>query len=205
MSKLIPVILTSLSTINGLDLSLRSLIIPNGSCNNELSMTILNLNQFMNLESIEIGRDCFESVQTFKIEGLDRLRSLKIGNNSFTQVKKYDFDIDVEGSHCKCDIKSKSFHILNCESLESIEIGICSFADFGGEFELKNLINLKSIEIGIISSVSCNFCHSSFVVQGTIIIINMLYADLPNLQSIILGKGSFVYSLSTIIRSIIPI
>ena len=174
MSKLIPVILTSLSTINGLDLSLRSLIIPNGSCNNELSMTILNLNQFMNLESIVIGNNCFELVQTFKIEGLDRLRSLRIGRNSFTQVKKYDFDIDVEGSHCKCDIKSKSFHILNCESLESIEIGCCSFIDFGGEFELKNLINLKSIRIGRIGTPSMNFLFSSFIVRGNTIIMNGL-------------------------------
>ena len=203
MSKLIPVILTSLSTINGLDLSLRSLIIPNGSCNNELSMTILNLNQFMNLESIEIGRDCFESVQTFKIEGLDRLRSLKIGNNSFTQVKKYDFDIDVEGSHCKCDIKSKSFHILNCESLESIEIGIYSFADFGGEFELKNLINLKSIRIGKIGTTSMNFMCSSFIIRGNTIIMNgLMNVDLPSLQSIELGYAAFYDSLSTIIESI---
>ena len=203
MSKLIPVILTSLSTINGLDLSLRSLIIPNGSCNNELSMTILNLNQFMNLESIEIGRDCFGSVDDFLIFKLNRLRSLKIGNNSFTQVKKYDFDIDVEGSHCKCDIKSKSFHILNCESLESIEIGICSFADFGGEFELKNLINLKSIRIGKIGTTSMNFMCSSFIIRGNTIIMNgLMNVDLPSLQSIELGYGAFYDSLSTIIESI---
>ena len=174
MSKLIPVILTSLSTINGLDLSLRSLIIPNGSCNNELSMTILNLNQFMNLESIVIGNNCFGLVDYFLIFKLNRLKTIKIGNNSFTQVKKYDFDIDVEGSHCKCDIKSKSFHILNCESLESIEIGICSFADFGGEFELKNLINLKSIKIGKIGTTSMNFMFSSFIIRGNTIIMNGL-------------------------------
>ena len=157
----------------------------------------------LNLESIEIGRDCFESVQTFKIEGLDRLRSLKIGNNSFTQVKKYDFDIDVEGSHCKCDIKSKSFHILNCESLESIEIGICSFADFGGEFELKNLINLKSIRIGKIGTTSMNFMCSSFIIRGNTIIMNgLMNVDLPSLQSIELGNIAFYDSLSTIIESI---
>ena len=203
MSKLIPVILTSLSTINGLDLSLRSLIIPNGSCNNELSMTILNLNQFMNLESIVIGNNCFGSVDDFLIFKLNRLRSLKIGNNSFTQVKKYDFDIDVEGSHCKCDIKSKSFHILNCESLESIEIGICSFADFGGEFELKNLINLKSIRIGKIGTTSMNFMCSSFIIRGNTIIMNgLMNVDLPSLQSIELGNTVFYDSLSTIIESI---
>ena len=89
---------------------------------------------FLNLESIEIGNECFGSVQIFKIDGLNRLKTIKIGNNSFTQ-KKNDYEID----------ESKSFHILNCESLESIQIGQSSFIDFAGDFELKNLPQLQSI------------------------------------------------------------
>ena len=45
-------------------------------------------------------------------------------------------------------IHRKIFHILNCESLESIDIGEYSFSDFGGDFELKNLPQLQSIQIG---------------------------------------------------------
>ncbi|CBK22794.2 uncharacterized protein [Blastocystis hominis] len=37
-----------------------------------------------NLESIEIGDECFGSVQSFKIDELNRLQTIKIGNNSFT-------------------------------------------------------------------------------------------------------------------------
>ena len=44
-----------------------------------------------NLESIETGNDCFESVQTFKIDGLNRLKTIKIGINSFTQSKIKNF------------------------------------------------------------------------------------------------------------------
>ena len=109
----------------------------------------------LNLESIEIGNNCFKSVKTFKIEGLNRLKSIKIGKNSFTQ-KKNSYGDD----------KSKSFRILNCESLESIQIGEYSFSDFAGEFELKNLPQLQSIQIGTIGSDSYNFCHSSFVIRG---------------------------------------
>ena len=116
----------------------------------------------LNLESIEIGNDCFESVKTFKIEGLNRLRTIKIGNNSFTQ-KKNSYGND----------ESKSFHILNCESLESIQIGEYSFSDFGGEFELKNLPQLQSIQIGTIGSYSCNFYNSSFVIRGIELILNI--------------------------------
>ena len=62
--------------------------------------------------------------------------------------------------------QSKSFHILNCESLESIQIGDYSFSDFAGEFELKNLPQLQSIQIGAIESYSGNFYNSSFVIGG---------------------------------------
>ena len=110
---------------------------------------------FLNLESIEIGNDCFESVQTFQIDGLNRLKTIKIGNNSFTQNKK-NYGNNV----------SKSFHILNCESLESIEIGRYSFSDYAGEFELKNLPQLQSIQIGDMKSDSYNFYYSSFVIRG---------------------------------------
>ena len=115
-----------------------------------------------NLESIEIGDECFESVKTFKIDGLNRLETIKIGSNSFTQEK------NGIGND-----RSKSFHILNCESLESIQIGQFSFSDFAGEFELKNLPQLQSIQIGAIGRYSFNFCRSSFVIRGIDMILNI--------------------------------
>ena len=163
LSQLIPI---PLNDLNELDSSIINLNIPSWSFNNELSLNELNLNRFMNLESIEIGNDCFGSVQTFQIEGLNRLQSLKIDNNSFTQFKSNDFDNDFVGSILKCRNESKSFHILNCESLKVIEIGCCSFADFGGEFELRNLDNLESIKIGEIGNGSMNFLWSSFIIRG---------------------------------------
>ena len=108
-----------------------------------------------NLESIEIGNECFGSVRTFQIDGLNRLKTIKIGSNSFTQEKNGD------GNN-----KSKSFHILNCKSLESIQIGEYSFSDYAGDFELKNLPQLQSIQIGTIGSRSDNFHYSSFVIRG---------------------------------------
>ena len=135
--------------------------------------------------------------------------------NSFTQNKNsYGND------------QSKSFHILNCESLESIQIGEYSFSDFGGEFELKNLPRLQSIQIGTIESDSYNFCCNSFVIRGIELILNiimnrsskstiyyirwlgirrilinnngkywmnsneLIWIDLPSLQSITLGYGA---------------
>ena len=163
LSQLIPI---PLNDLNELDSSIINLNIPSWSFNNELNMIELNLNRFVNLKSIEIGNNCFESVQTFQIEGLNRLKRLKIGINSFTQVKLNDFKNDWYGSIDNCRNESKSFHILNCESLKVIEIGECSFCDFGGEFELRDLDNLESIKIGNIGYRSMNFNWSSFKIRG---------------------------------------
>ena len=101
-------------------------------------------------------------MKTFKIDGLNRLKTIKIGNNSFTQKKN-------SGGNDS----SKSFHILNCESLESIQIGEYSFSDFAGDFELKNLPQLQSIQIGTIGRESNNFRNSSFEIRGIELILNI--------------------------------
>ena len=165
-----PISTTSSTTIatnnnndmKSIDNSITSIIVRDGS-NNDINYKVFDYSELNHIESIEIGDDCFGSVQTFKIDRLNGLKSLKIGKNSFTLTKNsYGKD------------SSKSFHILNCESLESIEIGEYSFSDFGGEFELKNLPQLQSIQIGTIDSISHNFCHSSFVIRGIEMILNIL-------------------------------
>ena len=143
--------------IQSIDSSITSIIIPNWTCN-DIDYTIFDFSRFIIVESIEIGNDCFGSVKTFQIDGLDRLKSIKIGKNSFTQNKN-GWGND----------SSKSFHILNCESLKSIQIGDYSFCVFAGEFELKNLPQLQFIQIG-----SCNFYSSSFVIRGIDMILNIV-------------------------------
>ena len=140
--------------------SITSIVLPDWTCN-DADYTIFDFSRFTRVKAIKIGNDCFGSVQSFKIDGLNRLKTIIIGNNSFTQNK-----------NARGNDESKSFHILNCESLESIQIGKYSFSDFGGEFELKNLPQLQSIQIGTIGSNSYNFCKSSFVIRGTDMILN---------------------------------
>ena len=206
------------SYIQTIESSTTSISIPDWTCN-DIDYEIFDFNRFTQVESIEIGNDCFGSVQLFYLDGLNRLKTIEIGRNSFTQKK----------NDCGND-ESKSFHILNCESLESIQIGECSFSDFGGEFELKNLPQLQSIQIGTIGSYSCNFYYSSFVIRGIELILNIwmirsskstihfirwscirwflinnnwkywmnlnevIWIDLPSLQSIQLGWSSLAGS-----------
>ena len=118
-----------------------------------------DISWFLNLESINIGDDCFGSVKTFYINGLDRLKTIKIGRNSFTQKK-----------NSARKNKSKSFHLLNCKSLKFIQIDRYSFSDYAGVFTLQNLPQLQFIQFGIIEGKSYNFRYSSFMIQGIDII-----------------------------------
>ena len=147
--------------MQSMEWTVTSIVLPNRACNDN-DYTILDFSRFTPVESIEIGDHCFGSVKTFQIDGLNRLKTIKIGSNSFTQEKN-DWGND----------ESKSFHILNCESLESIQVGQFSFSDFGGDFELKNLPQLQSIQIGTIGSKSYNFYYSSFVIRGIDMILSI--------------------------------
>ena len=106
------------------------------------------------LTTIKIGDNCFCSVNEY-IDGLFHLQLREIEINSFT--KNNDDD------------SSRSFVILDCDELKSIDIGSYSFSNYGGLFELRNLPKLSIIKIGEIGNDSCNFYYSSFVVKGAIV------------------------------------
>ena len=145
---------------HGINITTFSYNRTNGRGNNFLYFEISN---YPYLNYITIGYNCFGKVKKFKIQRMKRLKTIDIGGNSFTQRKN--------GSG---NDKSKSFHILDCESLESIKIGEYSFSDYGGEFELKNLPELRSIQFGKIGSNSYNFYSSSYVIRGINMILNIV-------------------------------
>ena len=146
--------------LKSMNMNVTNLIICSNSCN---ELTSLNLNEYRYLKSIEIGNDCFMNVDVFNIDGLNELKSLKIGSRSFSTIKSAkDWNFN------KVKNSNRSFSILNCIELESIEIGRYSFSDYGGVFELKNLPKLSTIKIGEIGNDSSNFCFSSFVIKGII-------------------------------------
>ena len=116
-----------------------------------------------------IGDDSFCYVDKFVIDGLNHLKSLKIGIKSFTQQKDNWKTINHDSS--------RSFGILNCNELESIEIGRYSFSGYSGSFKLISLPSLTSIKIGSIETDysesnnngwSANFLGSSFEIKGII-------------------------------------
>ena len=137
-----------------MDLKVEELVICSDSCND---LDKLDLRKFKSLRSLEIGDNCFESVQEFKINGLHRLKTLVIGENSFSwRWNREESD------------KKGYFYILHCESLKSIEIGEYSFHGFTGRFYLFNLPQLQSIQIGTVGLSSYNFQYCFFNIEGII-------------------------------------
>ena len=99
--------------------------------NPDISSLILNYS-LISLKRIEIGNDCFKNVTRFVIDGLNELKSVNIGWNSFKLNKENRC-----GSKCL---------IMNCDQLKQINIGYYSFLSHES-FELKNLPSLISIQL----------------------------------------------------------
>ena len=157
LANLIPVTY-SCDYIESIKSKATSIHLPDWTCNDS-DYTIFNFSRFTFLKKLVIDSNSFCSVNKFVIDELNELKSLVIGKNSFTKKKNSRGYI--------CD-SSRSFHVLNCIELESIEIGPYSFSDYGGGFELRNLPKLSTIKIGKIGNDSRNFWYSSFVIKGNI-------------------------------------
>ena len=115
----------------------------------------------------------------FVVNELNTLKSLKIGDRSFSKFKNVD-DWDYDRIKNDCMYR---FQISNCNELESIEIGRFSFVSFNNNFILRNLPKLTTIKIGSIESDisksnnwgwSANFAFASFVVEGMMDIGSMI-------------------------------
>ena len=107
------------------------------------------------LKMIKIEDNSLIAARSLYVKGLKSLTTLTIGSNSFTEHPN-SFGND----------NSKSFHISNCDKLESIIIGEYSFSDFGGEFKLINLPELQNLQIGNLHSDSYNFYTSACTMGG---------------------------------------
>ena len=126
------------------------------ACNSQ-DISVFSLINYRNILSIEIGNDNLMYVNEFVMNGLNQLKSLKIGTTSFTEQKDNWNMVNTN--------PSRSFHILNCSKLKSIEIGEYSFSDYS-IFKLSNLPLLYSINIGEVEYDSLNFFGSSFEIHG---------------------------------------
>lgn len=121
---------------NSIPLMVSELVV-NSKCCNESDLTEFNLSRFVNLKSVEVGDECFMSVEKVNVIGLSRLERVIVGKKSFTAKKK---------GRPK-ENKNREFHLVDCESVIELVIGCFSFSDYS-VCHLRNLNGLKSISIG---------------------------------------------------------
>ena len=144
----------------------------NRGTKSELSITKLKLVDFMNLEKIDIGVECFVETSIFVVENCPKLESIEIGMLSFVLLIP---DEDEEDISSKLN-KKAIFSVTNCEKLEKINISDCCFFGYAGEFELKSstlkeccyldLPSLKSLTMGD-KIISCFYGVKEFTLDSS--------------------------------------
>ena len=127
------------------------------NCGNENTAASLYFTRFAQLKELVIGDNCFMNVDQLNLIGLSKLRSVVIGENSFTQHKN-DAGND----------PNRHFYLKNCPSLREMRIGCYSFSDYT-VIDIENVNALETIEIGSLSRDSYNFRYASLELKSILI------------------------------------
>ena len=148
----------NVNDLNALSSTVTEIIVENRCCRDP-SFTVLNLTRFTNVRRIVIGHNAFMYVNEVRMIGLNKLESVEIGVNSFTQHKNGVNIIPYPDHH---------FYLKNCPKLKSLKIGYYSFSDYT-VCEIENVDALEEIEMGELGIVSSNFWHASLELKSILI------------------------------------
>lgn len=93
----------------------------------------LDFSRYINVRSIGIGYECFQTVRSFELSGMNELERLYINGGSFYlgQGQRYD----------------GLFSVTDCAKLKNIDIGDNTFSDYYA-FNIANLPSLELLEFG---------------------------------------------------------
>ena len=138
-----------------LDSTIASIIVDNAVGVPDFS--VLDLTRFSKLESLVIGDNCFSYVTEVKLIGLDELKSVEIGMNSFTQHKNW-YSNDPK----------RHFYLKDCPKLKSLKMGCHSFSDYT-VCEIENVDALETIEFGELNEASRSFFDASLELKSILI------------------------------------
>ena len=129
-------------------------ITVSSNCGNENTAASLYFTRFTQLKELVIGDDCFMNVDQLNLIGLSKLRSVVIGENSFT-AHPNSF-----GNN-----PNRFFFLRGCGSLKELRIGRYSFSDYA-TFEIENVPSLEVISIGDVNEASYNMYSSSLILRS---------------------------------------
>ena len=124
------------------------------NCGNENTAASLYFTRFTQLKELVIGDNCFMNVDQLNLIGLSKLRSVVIGENSFTK-KKNGFGKE----------SNRRFYVKNCPSLRELRVGCYSFSDYVSAV-IEGNDALEVIAMGELSSESFNFNSASMKLKS---------------------------------------
>ena len=130
-----------------------NLVIGSNACPFE-NVAAFDLSVYPKLKTLKIGSESFEYVEELKIIGLSELESVEIGKSSFTKEK------DWYGQDA-----NRHFYLKNCPKLKSLKIDGYSFSDYT-VCEIENVPALETVEIGDLNGWSNNFYYASLELKG---------------------------------------
>ena len=143
------------SDIFSLNTHIEELIVSAGCCNGR-EWSVLDLSFMSHLRLVEIGDECFESVDEVKLIGLNQLERVVIGEKYFTKQKKSDgYD------------PNRHFYLKSCERVKELKMGCYSFFDYT-VCEIENVPSLEVIEMGELNQWSHNCYWSSLELKSGI-------------------------------------
>ena len=148
------VVVSSSKEWESLEWHVGEIVVGNGCCNE--SVMELDFKRFDLLKRIEIGDECFETVNELKLVRLSQLENVVIGQNSFTKKKN--------GSG---NDPNRHFYLKNCERLRELKMGRYSFSDYS-VCEIEDVPSLEVIEMGELDEESCNFYYASLELKSEI-------------------------------------
>lgn len=143
---------------NSIPLDVNRIIVSSNSLNVN-SFTTMDFSDYSSLRMIEIGNECGMYVTSVKITGLNSLKSVRIGKNSFTTEK---------GSYSSERNAIGVFQLKDCPKVKSLEIGLFSFSSYK-QCLIANVVTLESIKMGDwdnIDSNSYNFYYASLELKS---------------------------------------
>ena len=149
------------------------------------------------LETITIGHDSLKELSELNLRGLQKLRSLAIGENSVTLCINVLSPIllknqpellakTISNNENRIRAEMKSLVIADCPLLESVVLkrGVCS--DFF-VFTLENVPKLRVLEIGEISAIPGDKGSSNCFYYAN----NLEVMNCPSLERLVLGNRVF--------------
>ena len=143
----------SMSELTNLNAGVTHLTIGS-NCMNENSTVLLHLTRFAQLKELVVGDNSCVNVDQLNLIGLSKLRSVVIGENSFT-AHPNSF-----GNN-----PNRFFFLRGCASLKELRIGRYSFSDYA-TFEIESNDALEVIAIGDVNEASYNMYFSSLILRS---------------------------------------